>query len=79
MDSASPKQILAKVRSAVEATIGNKEWKLVYVWASPGCTAFSKMNNINKAKGNGYRDSNSNPLQTPKGDKAGSTTRWWRI
>jgi hypothetical protein len=28
------------------------------------------MNNINKAKGNGYRDSNSNPLNTPKGDKA---------
>jgi hypothetical protein len=55
----------------VEATIGNREWKLVYAWASPDCTTFSKMNNINKAKGNGYRDNDSNPLQTPKGEKAG--------
>ena len=26
----SPRQILAKVRSAVEATIGNREWKLAH-------------------------------------------------
>jgi hypothetical protein len=66
----SPMQILAKVTAAVEATIGNREWQLVYAWASPDCTTFSKMNNINKPKGNGYRDNDSNPLQTPKGEKA---------
>ena len=67
----SPQEIEDKVREAVELILGNSPWQIVYVWASPDCSTFSRMNYINAAKGNGYRDQYSNPIpDTDKGLRA---------
>ena len=67
----SPQEIEDKVREAVELILGSSPWQIVYVWASPDCSTFSRMNYINAAKGNGYRDQYSNPIpDTDKGLRA---------
>jgi hypothetical protein len=61
----TPEQIHDQLVQWVASMVGEDvHWTLIWVWASPDCTTFSRMNQINLGRGHAYRD-HSDPEKPP--------------